>query len=74
MRIFYVFRLNSKRQCSLSGGEQNDRTEKIVRNEIQIQALGYTTKNIQSQSPEIQESFKAIKKKGRKCIIIVPCL
>lgn len=61
-------------KCVCGGGSQNDRTEKIVRNEIQIQASGYTTKNIQSQSPEIQESFKAIKKKGRKCIIIVTCL
>ena len=73
LRIFYIFRLNSKKAMFIKGG-QNDRTEKIVRNEIQIQALGYTTKNIQSQSPEIQESFKAIKKKGRKCIIIVTCL
>lgn len=65
LRIVYVFRLNSKRQRSLSGGGENDRTEKIVRNEIQIQALGYTTKK--HTIPKVlrfRSHLKQLKRKG----------
>lgn len=46
------------------GGEQNDRTEKIVRNEIQIQALGYTTKTYNPKVLRFRSHLKQLKRKG----------